>query len=53
MNDQNRTSPYNIKQKSDADEEECQLAGGLLVNAMPNSPSKNHKNWTAESKENY
>ena len=40
MNDQDRTSPHNIKQKSYADEEECQLAGGLLVNAMPNSPSK-------------
>ena len=53
MNDQDRTSPYNIKQKSYADKEECQLAGGLLVNTMPNSPSKNHKNWTAESKENY
>ena len=38
MNDQDRTSPYNIKQKSYADEEECQLAGGLLVNTMPNSP---------------
>ena len=29
MNDQDRTSPHNIKQKSYADEEECQLAGGL------------------------
>ena len=38
-------------QKSDENKEKYQL--GVFVDPIPNSPSKHHKNYIADIKENY
>ena len=53
ISDQDRISPKtstNIKQISDENEEKYQLAEyALLVDPIPNSPIKHHKNCMADS----
>ena len=42
MSDQERISPYNIKQTSDENLKKYEL-GGLLVDSIPNSPNPHLK----------
>ena len=52
MSDQDRISPYHINMMSDENKEKKQLEEFFLVDPIPNSPSSQHKNCIANSKEN-
>ena len=55
MNDQERISPYNINTISSIEVMKIGKLSirGLLVDPIPNSPNRHHKNCMSDSKKNY